>query len=241
MRAGNHWRWEHRFGNHWLWRVGPILKISVEVALILSHFPIFLKRGVRLKLHFHGSSLPFRCFTILQQGGFGKSCVRNTEITKMRVLGNKHNDPKILPRVHRKFSNQIRLGNKVLRNKFDRTTITADTAECDTHHRDRNSLSLFFQAFSESGVDKFLLKPSCHHAIKSWHVIHQEKCFWFWPQPPDGWVFGRVRKKMRFSKFTWVQNRRYISVIIIWSSMTCCEMTANIKCTSDQKEKSKWW
>ena len=61
------------------------------------------------------------------------------------------------------------------RNKFDRTTTTADTAECDKHHRDRNRLSLFFQAFSESGVDKFLLKPSGHHAIKSWHVIIKKK------------------------------------------------------------------
>ena len=141
-------------------------------------------------------------FHHLATRGFGKSNIRITEIAKMRVLGNKQTIRKSFHAFTVNSQTKFGWKNKVLRNKFDRTTTTADTAECDKHHRDRNRLSLFFQAFSESGVDKFLLKPSGHHAIKSWHVIIKKKGFWFWPQPPDGWVFGRVRKKMRFSKFT---------------------------------------
>ena len=120
----------------------------------------------------------------------------------MRVLGNKQTIRKSFHAFTVNSQTKFGWKNKVLRNEFDRTTTTADTAECDKHHRDRNRLSLFFQAFSESGVDKFLLKPSGHHAIKSWHVIIKKKVFGFGLNPPDGWVFGRVRKKMRFSKFT---------------------------------------
>ena len=118
--------------------------------------------------------------------------------SKMRVLGNKQTIRKSFHAFTVNSQTNFGWKNKVLRNKFDRTTTTADTAECDKHHRDRNRLSLFFQAFSESGVDKFLLKPSGHHAIKSWHVIIKKKGFWFWPQPPDGWVFWAGEKENAF-------------------------------------------
>ena len=95
--------------------------------------------------------------------------------SKMRVLGNKQTIRKSFHAFTVNSQTKFGWKNKVPRNKFDRTTTTADTAECDKHHRDRNRLSLFFQAFSESGVDKFLLKPSGHHAIKSWHVIIKKK------------------------------------------------------------------
>ena len=41
--------------------------------------------------------------------------------------------------------------------------------------------------------NRSITMPECH----GMQIITN---FWFWPLPPNGWVLGRVRKKMGFSK-----------------------------------------